>query len=197
VEAQADAAEEKVNGHALVFFPIVSFDDITIENVKPAKRARAHATAGEDTWSNLGWSLPEPSLDAAAINTPHGQPGSSTDAPTMALVPIGPSGPGLQSNLANMPEYVIEGVVARPECRGEVGQAGAYRRYRVNCPWHREGKGQCCSRSRNIDKGMDPHLRPLSELGVWLAKGIEFPDKASHQKWMPTPEQVAAYRLTL
>ena len=72
----------------------------------------------------------------------------------MALVPIGPSVPGLQSNLANMPEYVIEGVVARPECRGEVGQVGAYRRYRVNCPWHREGKGQCCSRSRNIDKGM-------------------------------------------
>ena len=39
VEAQADAAEEKVNGHALVFFPIVSFDDITIEKAKPAKRA--------------------------------------------------------------------------------------------------------------------------------------------------------------
>ena len=41
VEAQADAAEEKVNGHALVFFPIVSFDDTAIEKAKPAKRAMA------------------------------------------------------------------------------------------------------------------------------------------------------------
>ena len=85
----------------------------------------------------------------------------------------------------------VEGVILKQDTSFRI--SGCYVNYKVKCPAH-----EICtlSRSQSLCGNFGP-AEPWGYLGCWLKASRNYSSKALHKEFVPSPEQVREYLVSL